>query len=173
MNVEREEEDASMYLQEACYYLLKKGLTIEQVSKALEVSDQEVARLRHLFESRIASGDAVENEIDRNLWEDVYNDSVGNEKITFVRDNGFYHCRRADLDTMESPALMAIFETSKKFLDFDMYRRYLDTKPPVGYDPMAMQRQIKRAVDLIEQVLKQRWESEESKGKPPNGANSE
>jgi hypothetical protein len=161
--VEKEEEDDSLYLQEACYYLLKKGLTIEQVSKALEISDQEVTRLREQFESRIAAGEAVENEVDRNLWEDVYNDSVGNEKITFVRDNGFYHCRRADLDKMDSPALMAIFETSKKFLDFDMYRRYLDSKPPVGYDPMAMQRQIKRAVDLIEQLLKQRWENEKSK----------
>jgi hypothetical protein len=163
LNVEKEEEDASLYLQEACYYLLKKGLTIEQVSKALEISDQEVNQLCQQFESRIATGEAVENEIDRNLWEDVYNDSVGNEKITFVRDNGFYHCRRDDLDKMDSPALMAIFETSKKFLDFDMYRRYLDSKPPVGYDPMAMQRQIKRAVDLIEQILKQRWESGETK----------
>lgn len=164
MNAEKEDDDASQYLQEACYYLKKKGLTIEQVSKALEISEQEATRLCQRFEARIVSGDAVENEIDRNLWEDVYNDSVGNEKITFVRDNGFYHCRRADLDKMDSPALMAIFETSKKFLDFDMYRRYLDSKPPVGYDPMAMQRQIKRAVDLIEQVLKQRWESGESKG---------
>jgi len=163
LNVEKEEEDASLYLQEACYYLLKKGLTIEQVSKALEISDQEVNQLCQQFESRIATGEAVENEIDRNLWEDVYNDSVGNEKITFVRDNGFYHCRRDDLDKMDSPALMAIFETSKKFLDFDMYRRYLDSKPPVGYDPMAMQRQINRAVDLIEQILKQRWESGETK----------
>ena len=164
MNAEKEDDDASQYLQEACYYLKKKGLTIEQVSKALEISEQEATRLCQRFEARIVSGDAVENEIDRNLWEDVYNDSVGNEKITFVRDNGFYHCRRADLDKMDSPALMAIFETSKKFLDFDMYRRYLDSKPPVGYDPMAMQRQIKRAVDLNEQVLKQRWESGESKG---------
>ena len=163
MSVEKQEENASLYLQEACYYLLKKGLAIEQVSKALEISDLEVNRLCQQFEARIATGEAVENEIDRNLWEDVYNDSVGNEKITFVRDNGFYHCRRADLDKMDSPALMAIFETSKKFLDFDMYRRYLDSKPPVGYDPMAMQRQIKRAVDLIEQLLKQRWESSESK----------
>ena len=164
MNAEKEDDDASQYLQEACYYLKKKGLTIEQVSKALEISEQEATRLCQRFEARIVSGDAVENEIDRNLWEDVYNDSVGNEKITFVRDNGFYHCRKADLDKMDSPALMAIFETSKKFLDFDMYRRYLDSKPPVGYDPMTMQRQIKRAVDLIEQVLKQRWESGESKG---------
>ena len=163
LKAEKELNDASQYLQEACYYLKKKGLTTEQVSKALEISEQEATRLFHQFESRIASGNAVENEIDRNLWEDVYNDSVGNEKITFVRDNGFYHCRRADLDKMESPALMAIFETSKKFLDFDRYRRYLDSKPPVGYDPMAMQRQIKRAVDLIEQILKQRWENGGSK----------
>jgi hypothetical protein len=164
LNTQEESDDASQYLQEASYYLRKKGLTIEQVSKALDIPEQEATQLCQQFESRIASGDAVENEVDRNLWEDVYNDSVGNEKITFVRDNGFYHCRRADLDNMESPALMAIFETSKKFLDFDMYRRYLDSKPPVGYDPMAMQRQIKRAVDLIEQVLKQRWETGESKG---------
>ncbi|OLD12198.1 MAG: hypothetical protein AUI50_07135 [Crenarchaeota archaeon 13_1_40CM_2_52_14] len=164
MTAEKEDDGSSQYLQEACYYLTKKGLTMDQVSKALEISEQEASRLYQQFEDRIASGDAMENEIDRNLWEDVYNDSVGNEKITFVRDNGFYHCRRADLDKMDSPALMAIFETSKKFLDFDMYRRYLDSKPPVGYDPMAMQRQIKRAVDLIEQVLKQRWVSGESKG---------
>ncbi|HEV2119622.1 MAG TPA: hypothetical protein VGS11_05910 [Candidatus Bathyarchaeia archaeon] len=164
MNSEKVADDVSQYLQEASYYLRKRGLSMEQVSKALEISEQEATRLCQEFESRIASGDAVENEVDRNLWEDVYNDSVGNEKITFVRDNGFYHCRRADLDKMESPALMAIFETSKKFLDFDMYRRYLDSKPPVGYDPMAMQRQIKRAVDLIEQVLKRRWENGGSKG---------
>ena len=164
MNIEKDGENASLYLQEACYYLLKRGLTIEQVSKALEISEQETIQLRRLFESRLASGDAVENEVDKTLWEDVYNDSVGNEKITFVRDKGFYHCRRDDLDKMESSALMAIFETSKKFLDFDMYRRYLDSKPPAGYDPMAMQRQVKRAVDLIEQILKQRWESGESKG---------
>ena len=164
MNTKQGSDDASQYLQEASYYLRKKGLTTEQVSKALEISEEEATRLYLQFESRIASGDAMENEVDRNLWEDVYNDSVGNEKITFVRDDGFYHCRRADLDTMESSALMAIFETSKKFLDFDMYRRYLDSKPPVGYDPMAMQRQIKRAVDLIEQVLKHRWENEVSKG---------
>jgi hypothetical protein len=164
LTAEKEETETSDYLGEACYYLLKKGLTIEQVSKTLEVSQEEVTRLRKRFESRIASGETVENEVDKNLWEDVYNDSVGNEKITFVKDNGFYHCRRSDLDNMDSTALMAIFENSRQFLDFDMYKPYLGSKPPVGYDPMAMQRQIKKAVDLIEQILKQRWESGESKG---------
>jgi len=65
---------------------------------------------------------------------------------------------------MDSPALMSIFETSKKFLDFDMYKRYLNTKPPVGYDPMALQRQVKRAMDLIQEILDGRWKEEPRKG---------
>ena len=163
MSEKTESDEAGEYLEEASYYLLKRGLSIEQVSKALEVSEREAERLSRQFQSKIASGKAVENEVDRNLWEDVYNDSVGNEKITFVKENGFYHCRRSDLDNMDSTALMAIFESSKQFLDFDMYKPYLGSKPPAGYDPMAMQRQIKRAVDIIEVLLKQRWESEKPK----------
>ena len=165
MNDSQENSETTEYLEEASYYLLKKGLSVEQVSKALEVSEKEAERLSRQFQSRIASGKAAENEVDRNLWEDVYNDSVGNEKITFVKDNGFYHCRRSDLENMDSTALMAIFEGSKQFLDFDMYKPYLGSKPPVGYDPMAMQRQIKRAVDIIEVLLKQRWEGEGEKSK--------
>ncbi len=152
--------EASLYLEEACYYLRKKGLTFQELSKVLDTSEDRVEALFNEYESKIAKGLAGENEVDRNLWEDVYNDSIGNEKITFARDDGFYHCRRSDLEKMESPALMAIFETSKKFLDFDMYRRYLDTKAPVGYDPMALQRQVKRAVQLIQEILDDRWKKE-------------
>ncbi len=152
--------DALPYLEEACYYLRKKGLSFQQVSKALEIPEPRASQLFEVYQSKIAKGLVEESEVDRSLWEDVYNDSVGNEKITFARENGFYHCRRSDLEGMDSPALMNIFETSKKFLDFDMYRRYLDTKPPVGYDPMAMQRQIKRAVELIQEILRQRYEKE-------------
>jgi len=152
--------DALPYLEEACYYLRKKGLSFQQVSKALEIPEPRASQLFEAYQSKIAKGLVEESEVDRSLWEDVYNDSVGNEKITFARENGFYHCRRSDLEGMDSPALMNIFETSKKFLDFDMYRRYLDTKPPVGYDPMAMQRQIKRAVELIQEILRQRYEKE-------------
>jgi hypothetical protein len=156
--------DMIPYLQEACYYLRKKGLTFPQLSKALEITEAQATKLFEEYASKVAAGAADENEVDKNLWEDIHNDSVGNEKITFARDDGFYHCRRSDLELMESSALMSIFESSKKFLDFDMYKRYLDSKPPVGYDPMAMQRQIKRATELIQEILKQRWMNE-SKGK--------
>ncbi len=160
MNNNDLDAEASVYLEEAAYYLRKKGLTFLELSKVLDAPEDKVESLFNEYESKIARGVAKENEVDRNLWEDVYNDSIGNEKITFARDDGFYHCRISDLEKMESSALMAIFETSKKFLDFDMYRRYLDTKPPVGYDPMALQRQVKRAVDLIQEILDDRWKKE-------------
>ena len=152
--------DMIQYLEEACYYLRKKGLTFPELSKALDISESQAIRLFEDYANKIAAGAADENEVDKNLWEDIRNDSKGNEKITFARDDGFYHCRRSDLEMMESSALMSIFESSKKFLDFDMYKRYLDTKPPVGYDPMAMQRQIKRAIELIQEILNQRWHKE-------------
>jgi hypothetical protein len=154
--------DMIQYLQEACYYLRKKGLSFPELSKALEISEAQASELFEEYSSRIAAGAASENEVDKNLWEDIHNDSYGNEKITFARDDGFYHCRRSDLELMESSALMSIFESSKKFLDFDMYKRYLDTKPPVGYDPMALQRQVKRSIELIQEILDQRWKKEPS-----------
>jgi hypothetical protein len=157
------EPDMIPYLQEACYYLRKKGLSFPELSKALEISEAQANGLFEEYVSKIAAGEASENEVDKNLWEDIHNDSFGNEKITFARENGFYHCRRSDLELMESSALMSIFETSKKFLDFDMYKPYLGTKPPVGYDPMALQRQVKRAIELIQEILKQRWEKEAEK----------
>jgi len=145
------------YLQEACYYLRRKGLSFAEISRAFEVSEAQASELFEEYVSRIAEGAASEDDVDRNLWEDIHNDSRGNEKITFARDDGFYHCRRSDLELMESAALMSIFESSRKFLDFDMYKRYLDTKPPVGYDPMALQRQVKRSIELIQEILNQRW----------------
>ena len=152
--------DMIPYLQEACYYLRRKGLSFMELSKALEISEAQATRLFEEYASKIAAGAASENEVDRNLWEDIHNDSFGNEKITFARDDGFYHCRRSDLELMESSALMSIFESSKKFLDFDMYKPYLNTKPPVGYDPMALQRQVKRAIELIQEILNQRFKKE-------------
>ncbi len=151
-------DDMNAYLQEACYYLRKKGLTLADVSEALEVSEKDAERLYREYESKVVNRIVQENEINRNLWEDIYNDSRGNEKVTFARDNGLYHCRRTDLEAMDSPALMSVFETSKKFLDFDMYKRYLNTKPPAGYDPMALQRQVKRALELIQEILGKRWQ---------------
>ncbi len=154
---EPQQEEINSYLEEACYYLHKKGLTFQELSKALGIPEEDAAKFNREYIEKLTKGAVKENEVDKNLWEDIYHDSHGDEKVTFVRDNGFYHCRKSDLEVMEGNALMAIFETSKKFLDFDMYKPYLNSKPPVGYDPMALQRQVKRAVELIQEILNKKW----------------
>lgn len=156
-------DEASKYLEEACYYLRKRGLSFQELSKALEIPEDQAEKLHRNYSIKIQEGLVKENEVDRNLWEDMYHDAHGDEKVTFVRDDGFYHCRKSDLEQMDGTALMAIFESSKKFLDFDMYKRYLDSKPPVGYDPMALQRQVKRAVDLVQEILQKKWTQEPAK----------
>ena len=153
-----EEKEANQYLEEACYYLHKRGLTFQELSRALEIPEQQAFRFNQEYSRKIQEGVVQENEVDKNLWEDIYHDSQGDEKVTFVRDDGFYHCRKSDLEEMDGTALMAIFETSKKFLDFDMYKPYLGSKAPVGYDPMALQRQVKRAVELIQTILEKKWD---------------
>src|SRR5207245_4345599 len=107
--------DALPYLEEACYYLRKKGLSFQQVSKALEIPEPRASQLFEAYQSKIAKGLVEESEVDRSLWEDVYNDSVGNEKITFARENGFYNCRSSDLEGMYGPTLMYIFETRQDY----------------------------------------------------------
>ena len=157
------DEESRAYLEEACYYLRKKGLSFQELSKALEIPETEAMKLHENYSMKVRKGLVQENEVDKNLWEDIYHDSHGDEKVTFVRDNGFYHCRKSDLEQMDGIALMAIFETSKKFLDFDLYKPYLDSKPPVGYDPMVLQRQVKRAVELIQEILQKKWAEETRK----------
>ena len=158
-----ESEDVLPYLQEACFYLHKKGLSFHELSKALGIPEEEAERFQKDYEDKVSKGLVQETDLDKNLWEDIYLDTMGDEKVTFARDDGFYHCRKSDLEKMESPALMAIFETSKKFLYFDTYKRYLGSRPAVGYDPMALQRQVKRAVDLIQSILDKRWREESRK----------
>ncbi len=162
---EESNEEYGAYLEEACFHLHKKGLSFDELSTKLELQPGEAEKLYKSYENKLKNGSIVEDVIDSRLWADVHDDATGNEKITFARDNGFYHCKRSDLENMDSTALMSIFETSKRFLDYDIYKRYLNSKPPVGYDPMALQRQVNRAITLIEEILKQRYQQEKNSKK--------
>jgi hypothetical protein len=164
---EETNEDYRAYLEEACFHLHKKGLSFEELSTKLELQPGEAELLYRSYENKLRNGSVVEDVIDSRLWADVHDDATGNEKITFARDNGFYHCKKSDLESMDSTALMSIFETSKRFLDYDIYKRYLNSKPPVGYDPMALQRQVGRAITLIEEILEKRYEQEKNSKKQP------
>lgn len=160
-----EEEDYQLYLDEATYYLKKLGLTDKEVASRLEQTQAEIRKRNRRHDSRIRSGLIKYSDSDRTFWKDLISESEGDVKITFVRNDGFYHCRRSDLEAMDGTALMEIFDASKHFLNLDpnYHHGFLEGKSPVGFDPLALAREIKQAVMLIEQILQQRAKQESFK----------
>jgi hypothetical protein len=80
--------------------------------------------------------------------------------VTFVSDKVFHHAWRSDLEKMDGPSLMAVFESCKQFLNLDPNARFLQYSPPKNYDPLAMQREITKAVTVINSILESKWKHE-------------
>ena len=157
-----EDEWLQFYLDEACYYLKKMGIGYNVISEKTELQQVEIKKRIKRHQSRIRNGEAKEDDADFSFWNDMLRESKGDVKITFSRKDGFYHCRQSDLETMDSLALMEIFDASKDFLQLDPSYNYgfLDGKSPVGFDPLALAREVKKAVTIIEKILSEREGSE-------------
>ena len=144
-------------LEEACYYLLELGLTPEQVATHLETSPPRVSRLAKSYAARVRSKKVVPGEFDREFWERVKKEAEGDEKLTFMSEKGFHHAWTSELRKLDGPALMSIFEASKDFLGSDPNQRFLDVPPPKGYDPLALEREVRKAVEVIGRLLDEKW----------------
>lgn len=153
-----EAEDFQFYLDEACYYLKKLGLNFKEIAEKLEEQQVEVEKRFHRYQSKIGRGEIQESRVDRTYWEDILHEARGDVKVTYARSDGFYHCRKSDLEKIDSATLMQIFDSSKQFLQFEPSYHYgfLDGKPPVGYDPLALSREIKKTIEIIEKILDMR-----------------
>lgn len=144
-------------LEEGCYFLSQLGLTDEQIASHFETSADEVARLVRSFSSKIKSGEITVDEFDRAFWSDVMKDAQGDVKLTVVSDKGIHHAWKSDLQRLDGSSLMTLYEASRDFLDADPNQRFLDFPPPRGYDPLAMDREVRRAVEVIRDLLETRW----------------
>lgn len=164
------ERETAEHLREACFYLRRLGLSFPAIAEKTGLPLPRVRTYHRAFAAKIRRGDARETDEDRRFWEDLLHDSEGNMKVTFVAKGGFHHCRKTDLEAMESATLLAIFETCRQYLDFDIHSRFLQYKPPAGYDPMALTREITKAAEVVEGILQDRWKKE---GPTPNPAGKE
>lgn len=88
-------------------------------------------------------------------------DAEGDFKVTFVSEKGFHHGWKTDLKELEGPQLLAIYEAGKDFLNMDPNRRFLDYNPPAGYDPLALEREIKKSLDVVSDLLNEKWRKEQ------------
>jgi hypothetical protein len=146
-------------LEEGSYYLSKLDLDVEAIAERFEIPASQVTGHKSRFEARLERGDVVETTTDLAFWRSVKEEAEGNIKVTFVSDKGFHHAWRSDLERLDGPSLMALFESSKHFLDLDPSSRFLEYSPPKNYDPLAMQREVSRAVAVMRSLL-------ENKSKP-------
>ncbi len=157
----REEPEVSEeILEEGCYHLSKLGLTAEQLAAHFEIAPSRVSALVKSYESKLKKGKAVSGEFDRVFWEDVKKEAEGDVKLTFLSEKGFHHAWKSELEKLDGPALMSIYEASKDFLGADPNQKFLDYPPPKGYDPLAMDRELRKAVGVVGEILAEKWKKE-------------
>lgn len=65
---------------------------------------------------------------------------------------------------------MSIYESSKDFLGSDPNQKFLDFPPPKGYDPLAMDREMRKAVEVIGELLAEKWKEESGRDKKSSNA---
>src|SRR5271169_324749 len=152
-------------LEEGSYYLSKLDLDVAAIAERFEIPPAQVLRHKTRFEGKLKRGDVIEVDTDLAFWRNVKEEAEGNVKVTFVTDKGFHHAWRSDLEKLDGPSLLAIFESCKRFLNLDPNARFLEYAPPKNYDPLAMQREISKAVTVINSILEKKWKRE--KKEPP------
>jgi hypothetical protein len=151
-------------LEEGSYYLSKLELDVDAIAERFEIPPAEVLRHRTRFEGKLKRGDVLEVDTDLAFWRNVKEEAEGNVKVTFVTDEGFHHAWRSDLEKLDGPSLLAIFESCKRFLNLDPNARFLEYSPPKNYDPLAMQREISKAVTVVNSILEKKWKHEKKDG---------
>ena len=147
-------------LEEGSYYLTRLGMSPALVASHFETTPAAVNRLVRSFRQKLKSGEATESDFDRSFWEGVMKEAEGDVKLTFVSDKGFHHAWKSELARLDGPALMAILESSKDFLSSDPNRRFLDYPAPKGFDPLALDREVKKAVAVVDSILLELWKKD-------------
>ncbi len=151
-------------LEEGCYYLSSMGMTDDQIAEHFETTPDRVSHLVSSYSSKLKSGKVVAGDFDRDFWEDVKKEAEGDVKLTFMSDKGFHHSWKSELKKLNGRALMTIYESSKDYLSSDPNQKFLDFPPPKGYDPLAMDRELRKAVTVIGELLAEKWKEENPSG---------
>src|SRR5712692_9622119 len=148
-------------LEEGCYYLNKLGLSNGEIAAHFETTSERVDGLVKSYSAKLKSGKVIPGDFDKSFWEDVKKEAEGDVKVTFVSEKGFHHAWKSELQALDGRALMSIYESSKDFMGADANQKFLDYPPPKGYDPLAMDREVQKAVMIIGELLAEKWKAEE------------
>jgi hypothetical protein len=140
-------------LEEGCYYLSKLGLGMSDIARRFEIDDEKARALAASYSKKLESHKIQSDSFDLQFWQDVKKEAEGDEKLTFVSDKGFHHSWKSEVSRLDPGALMNIYESSMDFLNADPNQRFLDYPAPKGYDPLASEREVKKAVQVVRSLL--------------------
>jgi len=160
--VERQSDIDDSVLEEGSYYLAQLGLTYDQIAARFETTPALVRKLVSSYKKRLKSGEVVADDFDRAFWDGVRKEAEGDVKVTFVSEKGFHHSWKSELSKLDGPALMSILEASKDFLNSDPNQNFLDFPAPKGYDPLALDREVRSAVAVVTELLDRLWKEQTS-----------
>jgi hypothetical protein len=166
----RKDEVDEDTLDEGCYYLSKLGLSSKEVAERFEIGVLDVTKRKRRFDARLKSGEVEEEPVSLVFWKSVREEAEGNVKVTFVSGKGFHHAWRSDLKKFDGPTLLGIYESCKDFMNLDPNARFLQYDAPKNYDPLAMQREIAKAVVVVGNLLEEKWKEDGERTKDPRKA---
>ena len=159
-------DDVSEEVQEeGCYYLSDLCLTADAIAAHFEITQARASALAKSYASKLKSGATSRGDFDRVFWEDVKKEAEGDVKLTFLSEKGFHHSWKSELKKLDGKALMSVYESSKDFLNADPNKKFLDFPPPKGYDPLALDRELRKAVEVVGELLADKWREESAPGK--------
>jgi hypothetical protein len=136
------------------------GKPVAEIAAHFEITPRKTRFLIRRYEQRIRSGEIIVADVDRAFWADVVKEAEGDVKVTFVSQKGFHHAWRSELRRLDGAALLSIYEASRDFLGADANRKFLEFPRPKGYDPLALDREVSKAVNVVSEILDEKWNEE-------------
>jgi len=155
---------AGYYVEEACYYLYKLKLKAEDIGKQFNISAEQVANAVKEYEAKIAAGEISYEQETEKFWSTLLRENSGDEKVTLVDEKGrYYHGWRTELEQLPTENLVKLLVLNKDYSDKHPLSEFSKTQPAVGYDPLIPLRNIRRTVELIDEILQKRPATEKEK----------
>jgi hypothetical protein len=154
------------YIEEACYYLSELNVRRKEIASSFDLDESQVENAIASYRAKITSGQAKVEEDAKEFWARSYKESSGDERITLVDDKGrYYHGWKSELEILDDEAIVKLLVVNKQYSDKHPLSEFSKGETIIGYDPLVPLRNIRRTVQLLEELLQKKDEAAKSKVK--------
>jgi hypothetical protein len=149
------------YVEEACFYLSSLNVGKKAIADSFGLDEPQVEFAISSYKGKIDSGAAKFEDDAQEFWARSYKESTGDERITMVDDKGrYYHGWRSELEKLSSQEVVELLVVNKQYSDRHPLSEFSKGETIIGYDPLVPLRNIRRTVQLLEQILEKKEQNE-------------